>query len=89
MQCTFGVPTSASVARACLFSEERVTWSKSISRILDTPERAREAAACDPTPPHPTTIIKDDRSLARPSSVRNTRFRASCSRIRSIPQCTC
>jgi hypothetical protein len=86
MHCTFGVPTSAKVATACLFKEERVTWSKSISRILDTPDLARAAVACDPTPPQPATIINDERSFANPSSLKNTRLRASCSRARSIQE---
>ena len=78
-----GVPTSASVATACRLSEDSVTWSKSISLSLEHPERARAAVACDPTPPHPTTITKAFLSLAIPGSVRKTLFLASCSRMRS------
>ena len=37
MHFTLGVPTSGSVAVACLFSDERVTWSKSTRRIFATP----------------------------------------------------
>ena len=83
MQWTLGVPTSARVATAWRFREERVTWSKSMRRSLETPERARAAVAWEPTPPQPTTMTKAERSLARPSSVRKTLLRASCSRIRS------
>jgi hypothetical protein len=83
MQCTLGVPTSARVARACRFSEERVTWSKSMRRSLEAPERARAAVAWDPTPPQPTTMMNAERSFSRPSSLRKTRLRASCSRMRS------
>ena len=36
----FEIPTSARVAKACLFSEDRVTQSKSITRIRLIPERA-------------------------------------------------
>jgi hypothetical protein len=78
-----GVPTSARVATACLFREESVTWSKSMSRIRETPERARAEVQWDPTPPHPTTITKASRSFDNPSSLRKTRLRASCSRMRS------
>lgn len=86
MQCTFGVPTSVNVATACLFRDDNVTWSKSMRRILETPDRASAATAWDPTPPQPTTIINDDRSFESPSSVRNERLRASCSRISSVWQ---
>lgn len=83
MHCTLGMPTSASVATECRFSELSVTWSKSIKRMRDTPERASAETQCDPTPPRPTTTTKELRSLARPSSVRKTRLRASCSRMSS------
>jgi hypothetical protein len=81
--CTLLNPTSASVATACLLSELSVTWSKSTNRIRPTPERARAEAQWDPTPPQPTTTTNEDRSFSRPSGVRKTLFRASCSRISS------
>jgi hypothetical protein len=34
--------TSANVARACRFNDDSVTWSKSMSRILDTPDLASD-----------------------------------------------
>ncbi|RMZ67897.1 hypothetical protein GMOD_00003959 [Pyrenophora seminiperda CCB06] len=83
-QCTLGVPTSAKVATACRFREDNVTWSKSMSRIFEHPERARAAVACEPTPPHPTTTTKALRNLASPVSVRKTLFLANCSRIKSV-----
>jgi hypothetical protein len=49
-----------------------------------TPERARAAVQCDPTPPQPTTITNAERNFERPTSVRKTRFRASCSRMSSV-----
>ena len=91
-QCTFGVPTSASVATACLFREDRVTWSKSMIRSFPAPDLARAAAAWEPTPPTPTMMMNALRSFFRPSSVRKTRLRASCSRISSIScqeSCSC
>ena len=83
MAVTLGVPTSARVATAWRFSEERVTWSKSMRRIFETPERTSAAIAWEPTPPQPTTMMKEDLNFASPSSVRKTRLRASCSRMRS------
>ena len=83
-QCTFGVPTSASVATACLFKLLNDTWSKSINRMCAAPERARAAAQCDPTPPQPTMTIFAFLSLESPASPRNTRLRASCSRMSSV-----
>jgi hypothetical protein len=82
-QCTLGVPTSAKVATAWRLREDRVTWSKSISLSFEHPERASAAVACEPTPPHPTTITKAPLNFASPGSVRNTLFLASCSRMRS------
>jgi hypothetical protein len=82
-QDTFGVPTSARVATACRLREESVTWSKSMRRMYETPERARAAVQCDPTPPAPITIMNAERSFCNPASVRKTRFRASCSRMSS------
>jgi hypothetical protein len=49
------VPTSVVSATACLLRDERVTWSKSMSLILLTPERMSILAAWLPTPPTPTT----------------------------------
>lgn len=82
-QCTLGVPTSASVATAWRLRDERETWSKSIRRMVEAPERARAETQCEPTPPHPTTMKKALRSFVRPSSVRKTLFLASCSSMRS------
>ena len=52
----FEIPTSALVAKACLFSDDRVTQSKSITRIRWIPERASKETQWEPTPPSPTTI---------------------------------
>jgi hypothetical protein len=50
MQADLEVPTSSRVATACLLSDDTVTWSKSISRSLPTPERSSRWAAWLPTP---------------------------------------
>jgi len=42
---TFDFPTFYRVAKACLFSEERETRSKSINRIFPTPALAKANAA--------------------------------------------
>ena len=54
----FDCPTSPKAAIACLFSEESVTWSKSIRRTLATPDLTSMFTAWLPTPPRPTTMTK-------------------------------
>lgn len=49
-QVALGIPTSARVARACLFREDRDTWSKSIRRSFLTPDLSKRCAAWLPTP---------------------------------------
>lgn len=56
-----------------------MTWSKSIKRMQDTPERANAAVQCDPTPPSPMMITKVERSFERPSGVKNEEVRVNCS----------
>mmetsp|Transcript_16056 Transcript_16056/g.40842 ORF Transcript_16056/g.40842 Transcript_16056/m.40842 type:complete len:204 (+) Transcript_16056:775-1386(+) len=78
-QRAFGMPTSLRVARACRLSEESVTWSKSTSLSLPTPERSKKCAAWLPTPPSPTTTTKDLASFSWTSSPKNWMFLVSCS----------
>jgi hypothetical protein len=53
----FYLPTSSYVANACRFSEEYEIIPESIILKLLTPERARDAITCEPTPPTPNTIM--------------------------------
>ncbi|KAL5088868.1 hypothetical protein Trisim1_006284 [Trichoderma cf. simile WF8] len=59
------VSMSIRVATSCQFNELRVTWSKSISRSLMKPDRAKVAAQCEPTPPQPTTMTKESCNLCK------------------------
>ena len=49
-QVALGMPTSARVAKACLFRDDSDTWSKSISRSFLTPDLSSKCAAWLPTP---------------------------------------
>lgn len=56
---TFNKPTSSLTAKLCLFKLLILTVSKSIIRILFTPDLASMFTTWEPTPPTPNTITKE------------------------------
>ncbi|KAH3686406.1 hypothetical protein WICPIJ_002585 [Wickerhamomyces pijperi] len=64
---TLEVPTSSKVATECLLSEDRETWSKSMTLILETPALTNMVQTQEPTPPAPTTTMNWSRTASIPS----------------------